>query len=650
MQICAISAGVQGSVLNINLDKKNIINKDVRKNIIPKLNNNQLPIQYYNTNISFGASAADCKKAIDYVGKSQLEHLKRLVQKDKTVLSAKSDHGTTLLGIALSKYSERTPLMVNYLLGFPETDINAINNEKCTPLRLFINYNNASFHNVRTNKDDEIIFDILYSTGKLDISDEDGYENTLLYDAIAYGRHAFAVKLLSCPELNVNKQSSDGRTAFMKLCSIEETDGKSDGINMFKKFLARPDLRFDIENNKGEDAILLAESSGNYRFVDMINKELEKRAKANNQMIFNKDTLLPENNIYTVEQISREAAARIRNNDIQGLEELMEWTPLLNLDRSSDIMAAAFASRYSEIIEMLLNYKRNIQPAKLEEYQKARKNFMDNTLQKLDYAELKKNGIVLSTEDGFRFLMSKPEFNPNDKVDKQTLFEMAADIDADGSITGEILSKYKDVYTENVMKYTNNENIKKAIEQYTENGNYQIWLDDIKQRLSNPTTVDAALSDLNRIFVKDNQRGIRDKDGNNPLLLACKAYNKNITQVIEGMKSAFDIQSRNNKGQNALMVAVDAINGKENDEEAVARTIENLEYLLSQGIDINATDYDGKTLFHHICRTQSSALLEWVLDKGVNVFCVDNDKKRGAKYLSQQSMIDMYNQFLEKNS
>lgn len=640
MRICSIGTNQNPTVQNINQNKNNITRADFKPKTVSEQLPGFAPISYYGSNISFGESESGV--VLRYASKDQLEHLKRLVTKNPKILEAQNRTGN-LLHNALCDCSARTPLMIRYLLSNTKIDINALNENGQTPLMVMINSNDYS--DTYTEELEANIFNMFLNTGKLHLNiKEKDSGNTLLHLAIRHDHDTIAKKLLCIPELDINIQNNDGSTAFMNLCD----KWRKTKLDVFKAFMAREDLDFNITDNDGEDAILIAESRANYAYVDKINEVLESRAKTEGEKRFNKNTLSPVNNIYTTEQISNEAARRIRSNDMEGLRELLDCTPLVDLGNESVVMIAAFASYNNDIMEMLYDYKNNKQAQMLEDYKKERQNFLENTMQKLDYSELKTKGVVMSTEDGFRLLMSKPEFHPNDMIGDSTLFEIAAEIDTDGSITKDILSKYGDVETSNVLEKTTNEKIRDAINVYEDGEKFRVMLGSIKQRLRNPATTRTALDDINAFFVNYGCR-IRDEEGNDALLVTYMACDKNIKQIISDLlrqKDSFSLASVNNLGQNALMVGIESVKGKEDNKDAMNTVITNLNYLLDQGLNVNATDNQGKTIFHYICETKSPELLNWVLDSGVNVFLTDKQGHRGCKYIQTAEMNAIYNKFI----
>ena len=153
-----------------------------------------------------------------------------------------------------------------------------------------------------------------------------------------------------------------------------------------------------------------------------------------------------------------------------------------------------------------------------------------------------------------------------------------------------------------------------------------------------------------QIFIKEQPSeipDISDNNGNNAILVASAASDKNIESVIlDLLKLGLSVKAKNDCGQNALMIAVESAKGKEKDKKAINNVISNLEYLLSKGMNINAADNEKRTLFHYICETKSPELLKWALNKEINVFIADNNGKRGAAYLQTAGMKEIYNKFI----
>lgn len=644
MQIRAINSNLK-NIIPIKAEHKNkAVKADFQNETIPNYKNISVPAIYYSSNISFGATINE--QAFEYVRRSQFEHLKRLVNEHPSVLKAKAGYGYTLLHELLTRYNDRTPKMLEYLISFPETDINAKNSDNNPPLYSMIA--GSDKHSDKINE----AFDILYSTGKLDLNIKCNSDTTLLLKAIEEGKYKFAKKLLTIPEIDINTPDCKGWTPFMRLCrNSYQYDNNSEGssLELVKDFLARKDLKLDLKNKDGNDAILLAEDYPHFEIVDMINEFIENNAKEEGEKNFNKETLSPINNIYSVKEISNETARRIRSNDIEGLKNMLECTPLINLDDDGEVMKSAFGAHNTELMEILIDYKNNKQPKMIEQYTKERQEFINSAMQNFSYNELKEKGAIIMTEDGFKMLMSKPEFNPNDIIRQKTLFEISVDLDTNGNIAKEILSKYEDVETSNVLKLTSDESLKNAIKRYEEGDKYKIKLGNLKQRLSDSATSDAALKDL-QIFIKEQPSeipDISDNNGNNAILVASAASDKNIESVIlDLLKLGLSVKAKNDCGQNALMIAVESAKGKEKDKKAINNVISNLEYLLSKGMSINAADNEKRTLFHYICETKSPELLKWALNKEINVFIADNNGKRGAAYLQTAGMKEIYNKFI----
>lgn len=627
MKVLAINRNVQNYYQNINVKEKNIVKADFQNEAETNASNKNIPLCYYVANISFKASAEMIKSAIEFVQGGKVAHLMDLASKDPTVLSYIDENGRSLLHNAVvDLVTERTIPMLKYLLRVPYIDINAQDNDGNTPLITI--FSRRKFH---------------------ERNDKDTYYNNV--------SAVLSLFMQFKPDVNItNKNGDTVLTTLSTMCQYVDCYGDYGPsedllITLLRKLLNREELDINHYNNKGNNALMLAEDKKHYSAVDLLIEELEKREKENRRITFSKENLTPENNIYSEDMITNEALHLIMEGNFEGLKELLENTPLVNFDENSLAMRAALNTKDMQIIEMVVNYKKQ-QPEMLVKYNEKRKKFFDTTLGTLTYEQLKNSNPVLNTSDGFKVLMNNENFHPNDKVKDKTLFEIACELDSKGGLAKEILSKYDDVDTKS-LKDIDNKNIEELIKEYENIGKFNIKLSMISRGLDNPETVNSAkvnFMDLILSIKKGKLLNLKDDDGNNALLVASKIYDSEAINIFDELFCrGFDPNYVNNYGQNCLMIVAENIKGKEDNPEIVKAAIDNLNYLLSKNIDINAVDGKNKqTLFHYICKTKSLDLLKWVLNNNVNVFLPDSEGIRGSKYITTDEMMAAYNEFRDK--
>ena len=628
MKVLSINRNLQNNYQNINVRENNVAKADFQNKpaTTAVMFQQDVPTGYYMTNLSFRAGTKLQNEAAKFAKEGKVAHLMDLVSKDSTVLSFVDKDGQTLLHKALSgEITQRTIPVLNYLCKSPYIDINAQDNNGNTPLI-------------------EMFSDRTFSRR----SDKDEYFNNI--------GNVLSFFMKFKPDVNtINKTGDTALTTLLGICLYVDGYGgysSSEDVLMYciKELLNRKDLDINHYNNKGENALMIAENGAHYKVLDYLIEILEKHEKENRKITFSKENLTPENNIYSEDMITNEAANLIMEGNIEGLQELLATTPLVNFEEDSPAMRAVLNSRDMQIMEMVVNYK-NKQQKMLAEYNEKRQIFFDVTLKTLTYEQLKKSNPVLSTNDGFRVLMNNENFNPNDKVNEKSLFEIACQLDSKGDLANEILSKYDDVDTEK-LKNTDNEQIKNLIKKYEDIGKFRIKFDNINKGLDNPETVDSAKAKFMELLESISSaklQKLKDNDGNNALLIAAKIYDEDSIKIFDKLfEIGFDPAYVNNNGQNGLMVIAENIKGKENNSASVKAAIANLNYLFGKGININTTDVNKRTLLHYVCQTESPELLDWVLNNDANIFLLDSEGKRGCKYIKTDEMNKMYNDFINK--
>ena len=508
--------------------------------------------------------------------------------------------------------------------------------------------------------------------------DKDGW--TPLKTACYYGQLEIVKELLAYPNIDVNRVDAQGYSPIfssfwggkniVKLL-LERNDidiniqsgydkitplmsaviyGKSDYVNML---LDRKDIDTTIENEKGQtaldyycEAVANINHSTHKRLKEVTEYQLkhpETICNINKKIPVNISKLSPEENIWTKEEITAKFEKLVISNKYDEAADMLNKTPLINLDKK--VLDSVCLTGNSDFAEKVFDYKRN-QTKLLEEYEQKRKVFLEATIKNLSYEKLKANNLVLNTPNGIKALMSHREFNPNDKYDNKTLFEIICNLNSEGDLVKSILSKYDDVIVDNAKK-TRNTTIKSLIEYYENVGKFKVKLENIKSKLSNSQTREAAVESLNEFVSSDKfDPEMTDSVGNDVLHIISAVASDGSREIIQKvLDKGGKVDSLNIGNQTPIMSAIKGLMIAKTEDEK-SGLLSNIKFLLDKGADVDAQDLNDQTVFHYVCRTLSVALLIMFLAKKPNVFIEDKYGSRAAKYLQSQEMRDVYQKYI----
>lgn len=455
--------------------------------------------------------------------------------------------------------------------------------------------------------------------------------------------------LLSQPDIDVNKLSEwkDGmETALMR--AVRRGD-----LSSVKYILQHPNVDVNIKNSKGRTALDLAKERNYQKIPAMIKSYMPGLDGCRGvSVVVNINKLSPKENIWTEAQISNKFLLLVNSKQYDLAEFMLQNTPLIDLEGNDyKILNKVCGTENAKFVRKVFEYEKN-QPKMKEEYESKRKDFLENTIKTMPYEELKTNPIVMSTADGFRVLMEKEEFNPNDVVDadkNQTLFKIAADIDNNGGLVKEILSKYDDVDTQYTKTVYNNGNIKTIIDEYESKGKYQLRMDNIKRKLISTATRNEGISQLKDFINSEEFKPeMTDTMGNSALHIVSTIADDSSRGLIEKLiRKGVDVNAQNVTSQNPIMSAIRALMGAE-DEDTKERLLSNIKFLIDKGVNLEDVDVNGQTVFHYVCATTSMALLAMVLKHEPNVLVRDLKGNRPHTYLKTPEMKEKYREYLLK--
>ena len=567
--------------------------------------------------------------------KGQVNFVEELLKKPNIDINAQNRNRESAL-IAACKYPDsrgKTTRIAEKLLEYPDINVNLTDNEKKSAL---------IYTSIRCNPD---AVDMLVKHHDINVNQQDKDGRTALIWAAEKGYADVIEKLLQHPDIDVNLKDNDGNCA-LKLALDEKR------FNCIKKILEHPDVDLSIRNKCG------AGIPQNYSFdkdncIELIRNYKKGIDKRQNVLSTEKniqvdiDKLSPEENIWSEEQISQKFLNLVESGRLDDAETMINNTPYIDLTKNdNEILNSVCGTKNSDFARKVFEYEKN-QPEMKADYEARRKEFLENTLPQLSYDELKENSIALNTADGFKVLMQKNEFNPNDKIGKRSLFEQACSLDSDRSIIKTIFSKYDDVDTTKVKQNAASD-IKEMINEYETKGKYQLKLDKIKVDLYTPEKRADAMAQLTEyINSEEFKPEITDSLGNSAIHIVATMPDDTARGLIQKLVSkGVSLDAKNITNQNALISAIKAMRIAQNDEDKT-KLLSNIKFLLDKGFDVNEPDFNGQTAFHHACSTTSVALLSIVLSKDPNILLRDKLGNRGKFYLSTPQMKETYEDYIK---
>lgn len=523
----------------------------------------------------------------------------------------------------------------------------------------------------------------------LNVQDSNGV--TLLMSLTSLGELSYIIKLLKDPDIDVNIQSKYGNTALMSAATsswkkrtleallkhknidvnIQNSEGytaimlaaKHGNADALKKLLERDDIDLTLSSADGTVVDIAVAASGESMkklFSDELMNKLKEKAKLQSEhpeLIIKKTVkpsidvakLSPEENIWTKEEISSLFMNLVNKRRYSEAFQMLEITPFIDLEGANNkILIEVCGTKNPELAEKVFNYKCS-QKELQKKYDEKRKTFLEDTIKKMGYNELKNNNIALNTTDGFKVLLASPEFNPNDIIDKSSLFERACNIDPEGDLANLILLKYGDVFTIRAAK-TKNPKIKALIDKYEESGKYTIIMNNIERNAFMNGNVSLAAMQLQDLLKSECfQPKMTDSVGNTVLHIAASLPVDIGPKLIRmSIDKGIDINTGNMLGQTALMSAVKAlVKSDEKDKSGRTNLLANIKFLLDNGTNIDAKDNNGKTALHFACMGTVVALLNLLISKNPNALLADNLGKCAGAYLEIPEMKKIYRNYVK---
>ena len=231
-------------------------------------------------------------------------------------------------------------------------------------------------------------------------------------------------------------------------------------------------------------------------------------------------------------------------------------------------------------------------------------------------------------------------------VKNKSLFEIVCEIDSEGVLVKQILSKFDDVFTQKAKKTTTNKKIKELINEYESVGKYKVKLDKIKRLLLTSSTREVGINQI-KDFVESASFNldVSDSIGNSMLHIVSTVPEDSARGIIQKLiDKGIDVNKKNMTKQNALISAIKTLITSKNEAESTA-ILSNIKFLIDKGISIDDQDQLGQSAFHYACMTTSAALLMLLLTKNPNILIKDIKGNRAVKYLKTDEMKKIYEEF-----
>ena len=540
------------------------------------------------------------------------------------------------------------------------------------------------------NKDNEAIMDMLIAHPDIDINAKYDDDRTLLTLTIICDADPYIEEFFSNPNLDVNIQDNYGKTALM-----HAVDNSNVSLDTVRELLKHPKIDVNVQDNNGDTAIIIAiENEFDATVAQLLKRDdidltiegelgtaldIAKRKDTIDENIFEElaekteyqlehpesirnrskniikkppvdiNKLAPEENIWTKEEISTEFLELVKGKKYDDAVKMLEMTPLIDLNRNKkEILKQVTLTGAPDFAIRVFDYMFHQQDQMKPEYDARRKEFLENTVQTLSYDELKKNNVALNTVEGFKILMGKSEFNPNDKYEDMSLFERACAIDSEGNLVKQILDKYEDVNTEKAVK-TRNQTIKDLINEYESVGKYKMLLNNIKDNTTREETRKLAAQQLSDLIESENFKPeMTDSYGNTVLHIAAALPEDSARMlIVKSMEKGVDINAENIVGGRPLMSAIMKLQITK-DEEGRRSMLSNIRFLLDKGANVDAQDQIGQTALHFACSTTIPILLTMLLSKDPNVFIKDKHGCRACTYLKTDEMKKIYDDYVKR--
>ena len=68
--------------------------------------------------------------------------------------------------------------------------------------------------------------------------------------------------------------------------------------------------------------------------------------------------------------------------------------------------------------------------------------------------------------------------------------------------------------------------------------------------------------------------------------------------------------------------------------------------MVNNGADLDAQDSKNNSVFHYVCQTESVRLLNYVLDKGINILLENVNGQIGSQLLKNDVMRKAYQEYV----
>ena len=247
--------------------------------------------------------------------------------------------------------------------------------------------------------------------------------------------------LLEQPNIDVNFKNKGGVPVIFNLCANKEEDF----INLLLE--SNHDVDLSYVSLGGKTIFDILRGNGNYELSYKLQdyktdpKAYREKMKKKKTQEFNITALSYDKNIWNEKEITNYFEKFISDKNYQKAIAMLKKTPFIDTQKVANLVNS---TQNIKLIQMFNDYTEKNQEKLLNEYKIKRENFLKKEFKNLTYEEAKNNKFAL-TSDGFENLIEKKEFNPEDKINDNTLFEWSCLLDTKGDLANKILTKHKDI-------------------------------------------------------------------------------------------------------------------------------------------------------------------------------------------------------------
>jgi len=137
---------------------------------------------------------------------------------------------------------------------------------------------------------------------------------------------------------------------------------------------------------------------------------------------------------------------------------------------------------------------------------------------------------------------------------------------------------------------------------------------------------------------------IRNNKGETAFFIACKVHNRALINMLKQNKA--NIHIRDNEGNTPLIIFSKYISI---DRECLSY-IDILDDLINYGLDLNATNNNGRTSLMEICKSEDEVLIEHYLKRGAYMYAKDNEGNTALSIAKSYNNYRIVNYLIEQGA